>query len=164
MLFSQAFSVGMLHILFTYTFASFLHDVFWSFLPQATPARPHLTPNPCSTRRWYGWRKKILHQLFQIPLFTVLLYISQVLSRIFFHQSPLMTKSSQEHAERLVTFASSTPKLKERFGQRMKEFLCFASLTGLAFGLCWFEQIITASGEQHPKWWFTKRNPPNKSH
>lgn len=33
----------------------------------------------------------------------------------------------KEHAERLVTFASSTPKLKERFGQRMKEYAVFWS-------------------------------------
>ncbi|CAK9012823.1 unnamed protein product [Durusdinium trenchii] len=33
----------------------------------------------------------------------------------------------KEHAERLVGFASSTPKLKERFGQRMKEYGVFWS-------------------------------------
>lgn len=118
-------SVGMLHILFKYTFASFLHSVFWSFLSQQHQQDlilPQTLPSPVD-----GWWKKILHQFFQIPLFAVLLYISQVLSRFFFHQRSIKTKASQEHAERLVTFASSTPKLKERFGQRMKEFLCFAS-------------------------------------
>jgi len=30
---------------------------------------------------------------------------------------------AQEHAERMVSFASRTPKIKERFGQRLKESL-----------------------------------------